>query len=106
MQLPLILENFFINILSDCLRNYDPETGRYLSSDPIGLVVGLSIYTYVLNNPLNFFDPKGLATFSFGAGGLFQQTAARTSMSGIKDIGIGGGVAAGPQDCMSRSNCF
>jgi len=40
-------------------RYYDPETGRYLSEDPIGLAGGLAQYGYV-ENPTDWFDPFGL----------------------------------------------
>jgi len=43
------------------LRNYDPGTGRYLTSDPAGLEAGLNTYLYAGANPLLFVDPLGLA---------------------------------------------
>ena len=41
-------------------RAYDPELGRWLSTDPIGEEGGLNLYGYVLNNPSNSIDLLGL----------------------------------------------
>ena len=41
-------------------RTYDPATGRYLESDPIGLAAGPNTYAYVGNMPTMYVDPFGL----------------------------------------------
>jgi hypothetical protein len=46
-------------------RDYDPAIGRYMESDPIGLIGGLNTYGYVKSNPLLSQDFMGLATATF-----------------------------------------
>ena len=45
-------------------RYYDPNTGRFLSEDPIGFHGGIHRYRYVLNNPTSYKDPDGLWPWS------------------------------------------
>jgi len=41
-------------------RYYDPDAGRFVSQDPIGLAGGVNLYQYA-PNPLSWVDPLGLA---------------------------------------------
>ena len=41
-------------------RDYEPNTGRYMQSDPIGLRGGISTYAYAVGNPVNHSDIFGL----------------------------------------------
>ena len=40
-------------------RWYDPDIGRFVQRDPIGIAGGLSVYAYVLNRPTIGVDPTG-----------------------------------------------
>jgi RHS repeat-associated protein len=56
-------------------RYYDPETGRYLTPDPIGMLGGINLFAYVDENPVNWVDPDGLeirvySSNAFGINGL------------------------------------
>lgn len=47
-------------------RVYDPSLGRYVQSDPIGMLGGKNTYIYVGGSPVQYIDPLGLLTIAFG----------------------------------------
>ncbi|TCW69233.1 type IV secretion protein Rhs [Burkholderia sp. SRS-25] len=55
-------------------RYYDPNLGRYIIQDPIGLRGGINAYTYV-KNPVIWIDPLGLQAMGpvlLGMGNLYR----------------------------------
>jgi hypothetical protein len=81
--------------LYNYFRDYDPQTGRYVQSDPIGLAGGLNTYAYANLDPLRWIDPFGLdpsATWNPKAGqckcpgGVWDQE--------VGDFGVSGGFGA------------
>lgn len=51
-------------------RDYDPQVGRYVQSDPIGQKGGVNTYSYALSNPVSQIDPTGLVTWSGSVGSV------------------------------------
>ncbi len=81
-------------------RYYDPETGRYISSDPIGLSGGLNTFAYVSANPVMFTDPEGLKSVMCAPG----DDLCRMGIHG-GNIGGGGGGGVIPASILIRAVC-
>lgn len=69
-------------------RDYEPGTGRYVESDPIGLDGGRSTYSYVLTSPLLLDDFYGLQASCAG-------NPANAAVCAEAGIGGGAQTAAG-----------
>jgi RHS repeat-associated protein len=49
-------------------RHYDPQSGRFLTRDPLGYGGGINLYSYTQNNPVNWMDPSGHGVMTTLAG--------------------------------------
>jgi RHS repeat-associated protein len=77
-------------------RYYDPDTGRYLRTDPLGIEGGLNLYVYALNDPLMFTDPDGLvARAGWNASTGFYDEHSNTINSSLQILGGAAEAGAG-----------
>ena len=65
-------------------RYYDPQQGRFVSEDPIGLEGGMNPYAYAGNDPVDLVDPSGLRP-DCGPGQVEVEVLHDTDGDGKKD---------------------
>ena len=85
-------------------RDYDPSTGRYIESDPIGLKGGINTFGYAGADPVNFMDIDGLAKCRYAIGGSL---VCISNNPDDNDAGIGlqsGSVFSGNGKCKNNSS--
>jgi RHS repeat-associated protein len=76
-------------LLFNRARWYDPQQGRFLTEDPLGLSAGsTSLYAYSSNDPVNFADASGLSAEGAAAAAL---GGAITNGSGTAAASLGAG---------------
>ncbi len=72
-------------------RDYDPDTGRYATSDPIGLQGGINTYAYAYSNPIAYVDIDGRkATLSNGLINIQPEDSSVPAVSVPNNVGATG----------------
>lgn len=76
-------------------RDFDSFTGRYIESDPFGVVTSISTYSYSSNSPIMKLDRTGELTYDSTCGARDRALID----SGIQDMGNGKGSTCNNGKC-------
>jgi hypothetical protein len=105
-----------VGLKSSCdyrARYYEPNSGRFVSEDPLAFKGGDNFYSYVENNSINAVDPYGLASclYSISAHTMVCQGNGngQPALIGPNAVRVGpNGVASGKGICLNnpRTGCL
>ncbi len=84
------------------IRSYDPEVGRWMQKEPLGLAGSLNFYAYCEGDAVNFVDLTGLLRlyYSVKYGELYL-----TDMIGSQPFSIKATSGRPKSGCMNNSKC-
>jgi RHS repeat-associated protein len=76
-------------------RDYDPETGRWTTKDPVRFEGGLNLYEYGASDPVNRVDPAGLYAGPVPGCNTLACTATKAAIFGavVGGVWLGGYLA-------------
>jgi RHS repeat-associated protein len=83
-------------------RDYDPQVGKYVESDLIGLQGGINTYAYVGSNPLPYVDPWGLAQCTYS---IAEHSITCVSNDGQSAVTSSQGISYGLGTCKNNNSC-
>ena len=91
LRLPGQVEDVETGLHYNYRRYYDPATGRYVTSDPIGLSGGVNRFVYAAGFPTGLIDPYGLLAMDDVWGAIYDSTGGWSPSQGSVDFAAGAG---------------